>query len=465
MRAEVSNKIYVQDASREFVDWCRRELVLPNPEFEKKQRMGLWTGNTPYELRLYERNGLDVTIPFGCFRRVVKEFPDMPVFSSILPSEAVQYYSCIKLYDYQENTVREALSAKNGVIVMPCGSGKTQTGLELIARLGVKALWLTHTKDLLNQSMRRAKEVLGIDHDTYGTITEGKVDIGSGITFATVQTMSKLDLVQYRNVWGCIVVDECHKAIGSPTKVMQFYKVLSNLSCRYKFGLTATPERADGLEKSMFALLGGIVYRISQEEIDTTCSVEVRFMNTGYVPDADKALNGDGTLNYNGLVDDLTHNRERFDLVSAVVNAQYPAGAMLVLANRVEYLQRLCDSFKGKAICLSNLGNTKGAKEKRRKALISLNDGKLDCIFATYQLAKEGLDIPNLRYIVFATPEKDKTTVTQSAGRVARKFIGKGKGVIIDFVDDFGMYKGWARMRKNIYKKLGFNLEAKYGIL
>lgn len=465
MRAEVSNKIYVEDASREFVEWCRQELVLPNPDFQKKQRMGLWTGNTPHEIRLYERNGVDVTVPFGCLRRIVKQFPTMPIFSCILPHNAVQYYSNINLYDYQKRAVETALNAKNGVIVMPCGSGKTQTGLELIAMLGLKTLWLTHTKDLLNQSMRRAKEVFGIDPDTYGTITDGKVDIGSGITFATVQTMSKLDLTQYRNVWGCVVVDECHKAIGSPTKVMQFYKVLSNLSCRYKFGLTATPERADGLEKSMFALLGDIVYRISQEEIDTTCSVEVRFMNTGYVPDMQRALNGDGTLNYNGLVDDLTHNKERFDLVSAVVNTQYKSGAMLVLANRVEYLQRLCDSFNGKAICLSSLSNTKGAKEKRRKALIKLNNGELDCIFATYQLAKEGLDIPNLRYVVFATPEKDTTTVTQSAGRVARKFIGKGKGIIIDFVDNFGMYRGWAKIRKNIYKKLGFILEAKYGIL
>lgn len=438
---------------------------MANPEYEKKQRMGLWTGNIPHELRLYERNGLDVIIPFGCLRQIVKEFPNMTVLSGILPCDPVQYYSDIKLYDYQQKAVEMALKAKNGVIVMPCGSGKTQTGLELIARLGVKTLWLTHTKDLLTQSMRRAKEVLGIDSDTYGTITEGKVDIGSGITFATVQTMSKLDLVQYRNMWGCIIVDECHKAVGSPTKVMQFYKVLSNLCCRYKFGLTATPERTGGLERSMFALLGGIIYRISQEEIDTTCSVEVKFINTGYVPDLDRALNGDGTLNYAGLVDDLIHNKERFDLVSAVINSQYQIGAMLVLANRVEYLQRLCDSFKGRAICLSNLGQTKSAKEKRRKALIKLNNGELDCIFATYQLAKEGLDIPNLRFVVFATPEKDKTTVTQSAGRVARKFIGKGKGVVLDFVDDFSMYRGWAKTRRNIYRSLGFNSGEKYDIL
>jgi superfamily II DNA or RNA helicase len=49
--------------------------------------------------------------------------------------------------------------------------------------------------------------------------------------------------------------------------------------------------------------------------------------------------------------------------------------------------------------------------------------------------------------------------VIQAAGRVARKADGKGKGTVIDLVDDFGMLIGWAKKRKNIYvKKLGFKI-------
>lgn len=459
MIAEVGNKIYVQDASREFIDWCRAELVLPNPEYEKKERMGLWLGNTPREIRLYERNGSDVIVPFGCYKTICRLFPDTSFFNATSRCKPFDYQSGINLYPYQKNAVEAALRAKNGVIVMPCGSGKTQTGLELIARLGVKTLWLTHTKDLLNQSLNRAKSVFGIDKHSYGTITDGKVDIGSSITFATVQTMSKLDLTQYKDTFGCVVVDECHKAVGSPTKVMQFYKVLSNLSCRYKFGLTATPKRADGLEKSMFALLGDIVFEVTQDEIDTTCPVVVRQMKTGYTPDMDRITNADGTLNYNLLVEDVTHDEERFGFVLNILNLQYKEGPMLVLANRVDYLKRLNAAFEGRSICLSQMGFTQNAREQRRKALRRLNDGELDCIFATYQLAKEGLDVPNLRFVVFATPEKDGTTVTQSAGRVARKAVGKEQGVVIDFVDSFRMFSSWAAKRRATYKKLGFKLE------
>ena len=46
----------------------------------------------------------------------------------------------------------------------------------------------------------------------------------------------------------------------------------------------------------------------------------------------------------------------------------------------------------------------------------------------------------------------------QAAGRVGRKANGKEHGTVIDFVDNFGMYKGWAKKRKSVYKKLGYGV-------
>ena len=455
MRFDVGNDIHVHEPTQTLKDWCKSELTLDNPEYYKKVRMGLWLGGTPENICLYEKRGDDLILPFGCVAELRKLFPDVPCMSRIKPCEPFYYASGINLYPYQEEAVKTALNVRNGVIVMPCGSGKTQTALEIIARLGVPTLWLTHTQDLLNQSLTRAKSVLNCVNSSYGTITGGKVNIGTGLTFATVQTLSKLDLSHYRDAWGCVIVDECHKAIGSPTKVMQFYKVLSNLSCRYKFGVTATPKRADGLEKSMFALIGDIICEISRDEVkDTTCPVKVEFVETGYMPNLDMALSGDGTINYAGLVDDLTHNSKRFECVSNVLESL--EGAVLVLANRVEYLQHLEKEYKRKSICLSALGNSKAAKAERKEALRKLNNGELDAVFCTYQLAAEGLDCPNLKYVVFATPEKDPTRIQQASGRVGRKAEGKSHGTVIDFVDEFGLYKSWQKKRLSIYKKLGY---------
>lgn len=255
-----------------------------------------------------------------------------------------------------------------------------------------------------------------------------------------------------------ILVHNCQHCCGSPTKVTQFYKAVSNLSARYKIGLTATPKRSDGLEIGMYSLLGGIIHEVPKEAVKaTTCPVRVRKIETGYMPDYNAVLMGDGTIDYSKIVEDLTHNKERFRKVLDTVNSL--DGSAIVLANRVEYLSRLSESFAGRSVCLSTLGQSKKAKQMRKDALAKLKDGELDCIFATYALAKEGLDVPNLRYVVFATPEKDETTVIQSAGRVGRKAEGKEYGTVIDFVDSFGMYRGWSKKRDRYYKKIDAEIE------
>lgn len=454
----VGNEIKVVNPTKELSAWVKENLTIDNPDYIKKKRLGKWTGNTPRKMLLYDVHFSTIGIPFGMFAQLYKKFGATCQFEAeFQPIREVFYNSNITLYPYQKRASDAAKQAKNGIIVMPCGSGKTQTALDIVARIGGKCLWLTHTQDLLNQSMNRAKSCFDLDTSEYGTITGGKVNIKK-ITFATVQTMCKLDLTKYKDEFDVIVVDECHKCVGSPTKAMQFYKVINNLSARYKFGLTATPKRSDGLEKSMFALLGDKIIEISKEEVqNTTCPVEVEVYDTGYMPNLDLVLAGDGTINYSSLVEDLINDDERLKNIQHIINRRCD-GATLVLANRVEYLHKLQEGYEGRAVCLSAMTASKRSRELRKKSLKMLNDGDLDCIFATYQLAKEGLDVPNLRYVVFATPEKDDTTVTQSAGRVSRKAEGKSKGVIIDFKDNFGMYKGWYKKRVAIYKKLKYIL-------
>lgn len=461
MKAVVSNKITVEQATQDAYDWCRERLTIKNPDYFKKLNLGKWTGNTPENIELYERNGNNLILPFGCFKEFYFRFKDACSFEpQFCPIRRASYEGGINLYEYQERAVKKALESRNGIIVMPCGSGKTQSALALIQKIGGKALWLTHTSDLLNQSLRRAQNLMQAD---YGTITGGKVNIGQGITFATIQTMVNIDLAQYKDCWDIIIVDECHKAVGSPTRVMQFYKVLSSLCARYKFGLTATPKRADGIERSMFALLGDIIIEIKKEDVkDTTCRVEVQKVPTGWFPDCDAILSGDGTINYAELVDNMIEDEKRFGVIMDTL-AKIPEGnPTMVLANRVAYLEKMAKAYMdrklGCAVCLSTMSNTKVGKERRKASLEALNNGEIQCIFATYQLAKEGLDVPNLRYLALATPEKDETTVVQSAGRVARKSDGKEKGIILDFIDDFGMLKGWAKKRENLYKKNEYSI-------
>ena len=445
MKIRVKNQLIVYDPIPAVRAYCEKNLIIDNPDYYKLEKMGKWTGSTPKKLYLYESIAHDIKMPFGCLNDLWKIHPvkDDYIFD-ISPVRET----------YQENAVTAAIKGKNGILVMPCGSGKTQCGLEIIARIGGRALWLTHTQDLLNQSKQRAEKVLG--QGGYGTITAGKVNIGSTITFATVQTMAKIDLNSLRDTFDVIIVDEAQHCAGTPTRVTQFYKVISNLSARYKIGLTATPKRADGLQCAMFALLGQKLHEVSREEVaHTTCPVQVIKIDTEWMPDYECILMGDGTIDYSKVIDNMIHDDKRFFKVMDVINEIPDAAPTLVLANRVEYLQDMLTNYEKTGVCISGAGQSKKAKAERKAALEKLDNCEIDCIFATYQLAKEGLDVPNLRYVVFATPEQDSTTVIQSVGRVGRKADGKDCGTVIDFVDLFGLYQGYWKKRKGYYKKIG----------
>lgn len=461
MNFYLTNKLIVENPTHEMKAYCKSTLSFPNPEFIKKQMLDKWVGNIPREIVLYEQSGNVLYLPFGVandvYKRFNKYFADCR--SLIKPKRAREYKSSIQTYSYQERGVQASLRAKNGILVAPCGSGKTQMGLEVVSRIGGKALWITHTLDLLNQSMERAKACFGLPLNEYGTVTGGKVNIGNTITFATVQTMANIDLSQYRDEWDVIIVDECHKCVGTPTQMMMFYKVLSSLSARYKIGLTATPYRADGLSRSMFAILGDVIYEVSRQDVaDKTCQVKVKFVETGFEPDLDAVLDSDGTIIYSQLIENITKDDKRNEkIVDEIIKASRDGG-VLVLSDRIIHLEILNKKVAQVGILSQRLGtaNTQKEKEERKVALRKLNDGELNVVFATYKLAKEGLDVPNLRTVIFATPQKDKTTVIQSAGRVARKAQGKEFGTVVDFTDNFGMLKRYERERKKYYKTLSY---------
>lgn len=154
-------------------------------------------------------------------RSLPKSITDKALFVSefATPIE-VDYDTSVPLYDYQEEAVNAMIAAKYGILQSAAGSGKTQMGIALAVKLKRRTLWLCHTLDLIRQSKERAE--LYMSEDLIGTITEGKVSLGKGITFATIQTMCKLDLPQYRDYWDCIITDEVHRVSGSPTAVTQY---------------------------------------------------------------------------------------------------------------------------------------------------------------------------------------------------------------------------------------------------
>lgn len=157
MLIEVSNTLTVENPTPEMVLWCKRNLTIPNPEYAKKSRMNLWLGNTPKVLSLYETRGTTLVLPFGTLRLLPKDISDKALFLSEFAAPVeVNYNADVPLYDYQEIAVQAMVAAKYGILQSAAGSGKTQMGIALAARLGRRTLWLCHTLDLIKQSKERA---------------------------------------------------------------------------------------------------------------------------------------------------------------------------------------------------------------------------------------------------------------------------------------------------------------------
>lgn len=170
MLIEVSNTLTVENPTSEMVLWCKRNLTIPNPDYAKKSRMNLWLGNTPKVLSLYETRGTTLVLPFGTLRLLPKDISDKALFLSEFAAPVeVNYNADVPLYDYQETAVQAMVAAKYGILQSAAGSGKTQMGIALAARLGRRTLWLCHTLDLIKQSKERAKfECIEVMLETQG---------------------------------------------------------------------------------------------------------------------------------------------------------------------------------------------------------------------------------------------------------------------------------------------------------
>ena len=456
MQVRVSNNITISNPTPEVIAWCQNNLKLPNPEYAKKARMGFWVGNTPKDLYLYEIHGGELVVPYGCLKAIAPLLKDAVVQSDFKPSVSIDYGDPIPLYPYQEIAVERARDGLYGILQSKAGSGKTQMGIALIREYGKRALWLCHTLDLINQSKERAERYM--DSSLIGKITEGKVAIGKGVTFATIQTMSKLDLSQYKDYWDVIIVDECHRVCGSPTQLSMFSKVLNSLSVRHKYGLSATVHRADGMIKATFALLGDIVYTVPDEAVaDKVMQVGIKAVGTG-IPISRACLNTDGTLNYTKLINYLCENWDRNQLIhDAIFNERNHS--CLILSDRLEHLENLMGllppTMKPYAVMISGKMTTKKGKAEREQALEDMRTGKKKYLFATYSLAREGLDIPRLERLFMASPVKDYAVVTQSVGRIARTFEGKSNPICYDFVDQMGYTEKMFKQRLRHYRKGG----------
>ncbi|MGL4555587.1 MAG: DNA repair helicase XPB, partial [Gemmataceae bacterium] len=172
----------------------------------------------------------------------------------------------------------------SGVIVLPCGAGKTIVGISSMCQISRKTLVLTTGITSVKQWKREILDKTDLEEDQVAEYTGETKDI-AGVTLATYQILTHrndkteefphFDLFDKQD-WGLIIYDEVH-LLPAPV-----FRVTANIQARRRLGLTATLVREDGREADVFTLIGPKKFDVPWRELEqrgwiaeATCS-EVR---------------------------------------------------------------------------------------------------------------------------------------------------------------------------------------------
>lgn len=338
--------------------------------------------------------------------------------------------------DIQQQTIDATLKTLDqfggGLISLDTGLGKTVVALKLISLLKVKTLIIVHAEFLLEQWIARIKQFL--PEARIGVIRQEKCEYQDvDITVAMLQSIIKRE--DYPKdcfkEFGLTVIDECHH-IGSKTFSSIFYKVQT----KYMIGLSATPERKDGLSKVIYWFLGPQIIHIKRE----TNKPSIKIIQTGLAV-IDK-FNKLGKINNPTMITDLTVNKERNDIIINVIKDYLKFGRkILVLSDRRNHCEYLLECLKHNSISAGiYLG---GMKTQDRELSV-----KCSVILGTYQASGEGFDVPELDTLILATPKSD---IEQAVGRILRQK-NENDPVVIDITDSFSIFKAQSYKRKKFYK-------------
>ncbi|MEW2245767.1 DUF3427 domain-containing protein [Streptomyces sp. NPDC006975] len=333
---------------------------------------------------------------------------------------------------------REIRGRHRNLLVAATGTGKTVMAAldyrNLREPLGggyPRLLFVAHRKEILNQSLRTYREVL--DDASFGELLYGGQDPNDwDHVFASVQSLSVQRLEQLDpEHFDIIVIDEFHHATAST-----YRRVIDHFKPKELLGLTATPERMDGLNVQDEFFDGRIAAEMRLWEAlenDLLCP----FHYFG-IPDGTDLTNLNwqkGSYTDRDLDDLYTGNHARARIVVKQVRDKVAnPGAMRALGFCVSkaHAHFMADFFRKAGFAAIALDSDSSA-DARAQALTELRDGRLQVIFSV-DLFNEGLDIPDVDTLLLLRPTNSATVFLQQLGRGLRRTPSKPVVTVLDFI-------------------------------
>lgn len=331
--------------------------------------------------------------------------------------------------------------SKGGIISLPCGYGKTIIALYLISKLKKKALIIVHKEFLINQWKERIKMFL--PDARVGIIQSSKIDIkNKDIVLGMLQSISMKEYEEDTfNSFGFTIIDECHHIAAEV-----FSRALPKINSLYSLGLSATPKRKDGLSKVFHWYLGPMIYEIKKRD-GIKVDVNVLKYNVNDESYFKQEITGYGRICMPRMINNITQYRRRtLIIIELIKRLRQKNKKILILSDRRQHLKDIYEIVIEENI--DTIGYYVGGMKQKE-----LNKSeKKNIILGTYNMSSEGMDIPDLDSIIFASPKSD---IVQSIGRVLRKN-HETNPIAWDIVDDFPPFSNQYIKRRTYYRKLKY---------
>ena len=354
-----------------------------------------------------------------------------------------------KLRENQLEIIDKVLSYINdhdgGLLSLPCGFGKTVIALYISTILKVKTLVIVHKEFLLNQWKERCEE---FTNAKVGIIQRDKVDIqNKDIVFAMLQSIAKdkYESTIFKD-FGFVIFDEAHHA---PSEY--FSKALPIIASKKTLALSATPKRDDKLEKILYWYFGDLIHKIENKENNKVLVNIYNYNLINHIKFKESFLKS-GDVNrpetINNIVSIGRRNKFIIDILEEIlINKERK---VLILSDRIEHLNLLKNRLDNRNITTTDyyIG---GMKQKALK-----NAELAQVIFASYTMASEALDIPDLNTLFMVT---SRSKVEQSIGRIIRKININVRPMVFDFTDQLPVFINQGYQRKTLYRKMGFEIK------
>jgi len=307
----------------------------------------------------------------------------------------------------------------SGVVVLPCGAGKTVVGMECMARVGSSTLVLTTSVTAVRQWIRELLDRTTLHEDQVGEYSGQAKEIRP-VTVATYQVLTHrenadapfrhLELFDRRD-WGLIVYDEVHLL---PAPVFQ---VTAGLQARRRLGLTATLVREDGREDDVFALIGPKKADVPWKELEGQGWIAKAECTEVRVPLPRQLRMPYATAEPRQQFRIASENPDKLPVIRRIL-AHHPGEPALVIGMYVEQIQWIANQL-GVPVLTGSTG------QRKRDALYrDFREGRLP-VLAVSKVANFAVDLPDAAVAVqvsgtFGSRQEE----AQRLGRILRPKAG-----------------------------------------